>query len=322
MNNVKINFEKLIQSIGQEIDIFLEEIKSGASSGDLYYKEILEHLGNSKILIYDEQMFVKVKEINANDIYVVVKFGSAPTNFGSSICPVTLSVLGTQNKIKPAQDFFSAFSTRWSLQTIYDDDLSTQIWVTPDNIMNFNETNNGFRALFNVSGTLIIGQSTVRLGTMTYVYNHDLYVSSNHEQGYEDIDFISFQDSFTNSLAPQPFGNTCGFAKSESNFSTFTFSIGTYLLNNQLVADCMAVKGFRQRSTQDGVYTSTKGPNDEFEIYLTFTNGFSNVPSENEEAQANDPVMANQFMNKFKCASIGDGQKIGEIPTINIAFSR
>ena len=79
-------------------------------------------------------------------------------------------------------------------------------------------------------------------------------VIAEREHGYnpdiereENVDFISWQSSFSNSLAPQPFGNTAGFAVSESNFSTNAFSISTYMLNSRLVEDCLAIKGFRKK---------------------------------------------------------------------------
>lgn len=309
--NIKINFVKIVETIKKEVSILSKEIIEEAKAGDAFYLEIYKNVKNCEIFVDNEQSFIKSRNIKDNGIYVVVKFGSASTNFGSSICPITLNILGTENAIKPAQMFFSAFCARWNLQTLVDDNTSNQIWVTPSDVFNFNVVNNGFRTLFSVSGTLILGRSTVRLGSLRYVFGPG-------ENDYEDIDFISFQDNFSNSLAPQPFGNTCGFTKSEANFSTYSFSISTYLLNTQLVADCMAVKGFRKRL--NGQYTSTKKPNDKFELYLTFTNGFTNF-FEEESKDESDPVKGNDFFKYFKCSSVSISEKIGEIPTISLGFT-
>lgn len=413
-NNVRINYDEIVTSIGKEIAVFMSELRTGASGGDIYCKKLIDLLKGVSFEVSDEQSDIKRKDLtNQNIIHVVAKFGNSSTNFGSSICPVVLNILGVENKIKPAQMFFSAFCTRWHTYNMIDsngvvNDKITQLWMTPNVVANFNEVSIGYRTLFNVSGTLIIGQSTVKLGTMTYVYDPDLFASSQGEEGYENIDFLSFQDNFTNALSPQPFGDTFGFAKSETNFSTNSFSISTYLLDTKLVADCMAVKGFRYRNkpeewlfndtvniplalntfsypfvsngehfssiktelvgskryiyyddtwvynTTDGwsneeykkivfdkpvansnsqalynlissnatkkTYESTKSPNDNFIIYLSFTNGYTNFPIGGDFG--GEDIRTSSFFNRYKCSSFTIGQKLGEIPTYNISFAK
>ena len=311
ISNTKISYPKIIDHISNQINILAREIKNGT---DEYSTELASYVNGLTFFVSDEQAFVKLKDVKDNGVYIVVKFGSASTNFGNSICPVNLIVFGTKNKIKPAQMFFSAFCSRWSLQPLSgsEEEQSKQLWVTPQVSSNFNEVNEGFRSLFNVSGTLVIAQSMVKIGSLYYKWGPN-------EADVEKIDFLAFQDNFSNALAPQPFGNTFGYAKSETNFSTYSFSISTYLLDTHLTADAMAIKGFRNRN--NGLIGSVKEPNDIWEIYIEFSNGFTNKKVSFDD-YSSDEIRRSDFFQKFKCASVSFGEKIGDIDTLNIAFSR
>ena len=314
-NNVKINYNAIVNSLKNQVAILSKEIVDGQASGEPYYTEIFSYLVGTEIYVDDEQSFLKRLELKDNGIYVTVKFGNASTNFGGSMCSISLEILGTKNKIKPAQAFFSAFCSRWSLSHLEGDEQTNQIWVTPSVSSNFNEVKDGFRTLFSVSGTLIIGRSTIRLGTITYKYGPN-------EEDVENIDFMSYQDNYGASLSPQPFGNTCGFTVSENNFSTDSFSISTYLIDCKLIQDCLALKGLRKR--ENGVYTpstSAKKPNDDFVLYLTFSNGYTNYSPDNEESDPNDDVKGSKLFSTYKCSSISIQQRIDGIATITLAFS-
>lgn len=309
--NAIINYSQIIETIGAEIRTLKTEIDNGSAD----FSAVKDLISGVTFYVVDEQDFVKLKDINDKAIYIAVKFGNASTNFGGSVCPITLVILGTANKIKPAQMFMAAFCSRWSLQNFGNDGVSTQIWVTPQVSGNFNEVNDEFRTLFGITGTILIGQQIVKIGSIVYEY-----VDDNGHTQREPVDFLSWQGSFGNSLAPQPFGNTAGFAVSESNFSTNAFSISTYMLDSKLVEDCLAIKGFRKKIDNSHRKKSLLNGNSTLKLYIEYSNGFTNEPLEGS-IDPDDPVLGTDTLCKFKVSSISEGQRIGDIPTITIGFS-
>lgn len=317
MNNTQINYTKIIQIISDEIRDVLSEIYN-ASDNELSL-EIKKQLGNVNVYIDDEQSYVKRTQTDTNGIYINVCFSDAPVNFGNSVVPITLKVLGTANKIQPTQLFMAAFASRWNAAD-FGDGSSTQIWVAPRVNSNFNEVSNEFRDLFSVSGTVIIGQNTVKLKTLIYKYGD----GANEE---EEIKFLSWQNIFNNSPSPQPFGDKAGFAVTETNFATSSFTINTYMMGTRLVEDCLKIKGFRKwidrQTPSGGPYRepSTLNTNSTLKIFMKYSNGYTNRPAPLETSNANDPVMGKDFLCKYKVVSISEGQNLGDIPTITIGFS-
>ena len=234
-------------------------------------------------------------------IFIAVKFGSSAVNFASSVLPLTLRIIGSENRIRPTQFLLGEFITAYNLKSMSVDgntDSLTQVWYTPTASNNFSPIKKGFRTLFSVSGMIVVGQGTVDLETFTYIT----------DDGQEEaIASISSEEGYQASANPQPFGNTKGFAVSEINFGTDAITISTYLLDSQLVADCMSAKGMVQ-SSQDG-RESTKGMNDVFKIKIKYSNGFTN------ESEANPNLM------EYKLISCRIGKKIGEIPSFIASFS-
>lgn len=311
-NNVKINYTEIVDSIRAQFLTLFNEIEQGVANADAESLKLLQDLNGVEVEVEDEQVFIKRSSHNEDKVYIAVKFGSATTNFGSSVCNISLRALGTDNKIKAAQTLLATFVSRWNLAKLINDSQSTQIWTTPSVNANFNEIGTSFRSLFIVNGTLVIGQSTVRLGKLTYVYKVDGRSYS------EEADFLTYQSNFTNSLSPQPFGNTEGFTKSETSFSSLGFTISTYLLDNQFVADCLAIQGFRRR--KPGKHSSFKRPNEDFIIKLDFDNGFNNYPDSASIAY-DDLHDDNGFFSTFKVSNVSISQKIADIPTISVSFT-
>jgi hypothetical protein len=309
MNNTRVNYQEIIDTIQAELDTLLAEINSGT---DEYSVMLQELIGGMQVYVNDEQDFVKPTEMSDNSLFVNVHFLESSVNFGGSVVNINLKVLGTANKIKPAQAIMAAFATRWSTQN-FGTNGYTQIWVIPRVESNFFEAEADFRTLFSVSGSIIISQEVIKLESLVYKYGS----GANDE---ETIYFLAWNDSFSNSLSPQPFGNTCGYAVSESNFSTYAFTINTYMLDSRLVEDCFNIQGFRKLVSGQRVASSLNG-NSTLTLYLTFANGFTNRPATNETESSSDPVLGKDMMSKFKITTIQRGQKLGDIPTITIGFS-
>ena len=149
------------------------------------------------------------------------------------------------------------------------------------------------------------------------------YIETSVVEDSETVNVMSYQDGLQSSLNSQAFGNTNGFTKSEVNFSTFAFTISTYLVNGQLGKDMLALRGFRYRpGGQYSIETSKFGANDYVKIKLEFTNGYTNMPGVGEEASDDDPVKGEDFYCKYKVFSSQIGQEIAGIPNLTIAFTR
>lgn len=308
MENVKIKYSEIVGTIGDEFAILINELNEQTDDWSVNLKKDLVDVS---VFVDDEQSFVKRKDLVNNNIYIVVKFGNASTNFGSSVCPINLIVFGTKNKVKPVQSLLGLFVSRWNLKDFGNSELSNQVWATPSVISNFNSVGNAFESLFSVSGSIIIGESVVKLTTLTYIT----------DSGEElPIDFLSINTAYDCAVSTQPFGNTFGFTKSEANFSSETFTFSTYLLNNQFVADCLNVQGFRPRGT-DATYASSKGPNDTFKFIIKFSNGFNNQPKESEQATTEDNILGSEFFMEFKLRSVSINQRVGELPSLTVAFT-
>ena len=335
MADIVVRYQEIIRKIGVELQKVWDDLSSisdPAITKSISFVKAIE--------IADEQDFVKKdkevtkKEIKDGKVYIVVRFGRGAINYGSTVTPITLLVLGTANRIAPTQLLLSVFSSTWTIknlcQGMKDSEQNSlestdilQVWNTPEPVANFNEVYDGFRSLFEVSGNIVVGPSAIRVGTLTYYYGEN-FASS------ETINIMSFQDSFHSSLDSQPFGNTFGFVQSEVNFSTYTFSISTYLLNTmQLSKDVLAIRGFRYRPINsvsgkrqyDGTNTSKLNANDWVKVEIAFTNDYTNIPGDGETTDS-DEVKGKPFFGLFKIVDSQIGQEIAGIPTLTIAFTR
>jgi len=303
MPNAQIDYIAVVNSIRKQIkDLQKYIIDNDEYDSNPYFSKISPLIKDINFYVNDEQSMIKSKDkLDNNGVYVAVRFGRASINFGSSLCAVSLIILGTANKIKPTQLFFAAFASRYTTTT-FDGTNTQQIWVTPSVQTNFNEFADEFRNLLEISGTLIVGNETVAItgGKIIYLFDEDGTPSS------EEVPVLTWQDNYVNNLSPQPFGNTEGFSKSETNFSTYTFTISTYLLNSQLVADCMKIRGFEQENPS-GIQ-SVAFPNSNFKFAVAFSNGFANINSK-------------EFFKTFKLVSCGISYQLGEIPTFTASFT-
>lgn len=330
VGEVVINYIEIIQAIGEQFQSVWYALKDSTDPN------VIEEIKNvKKIEVSDEQSFSKKRNENKTEkgtIYIVVRFGAGAINYGSSVTPISLYCIGTANKVKPTQLLLSVFSSSWTTlnlcQELVDDkgislEISNalQVWNTPEVVTNFNEIDTDFKNLFRLTGNIVIGESAVRLGTLTYIYDEKKNLS-------ETVNIMSFSDGYRASLDSQPFGNTKGFAQSEVNFSTYTFSISTYLLGNHLSAAALSVRGFRNRSangeigdiSQENYFVVHK--NQRLKLKLKFTNGYTNIPNEGEQESEDDDVLGSVFFSYFKIVDSQISQEIAGIPTLTITFTR
>ena len=350
---IVVNYEEIIQSIGEQFQDVLDGLKN--------VEEIKDQIAFvQSIEISDEQSFVKKREdkdLLKSTLYIMVRFGSGATNYGSSVTPISLYCVGTANKVKPTQILLGVFASSWTTKNMSQGLINTetgeslenkqvlQVWNTPEIVTNFNEVDDDFKNLFRLTGNIVAGPSAIRMGTLTYYWGSG-------SNDYEEISIMMFQDGYHASLDSQPFGNTHGFAKSEVNFSTYTFSISTYLLGgSHLAAAALSIRGFRNRNvssatnpnpyaiytknplndaiTQNDTYFRVR-PNDYLKLKIEFTNGFTNMPYDapsdsdipDEVVNSNDDVLASDFFMYYKIVDSQIGQELAGLPSLTIAFTR
>lgn len=328
-SDVIIEYNKIIKAIEIQLQAVLEILRS--STDENTRKEVSRI---KKIVVSDEQQYVKKQkaQLELGNIYIVVKFGTGSINYASSVCPISLSCMGTANEVKPSQLLLGFFASSWTTKNMFGEEGEisdiVQVWNTPEVLSNFSETNIEFRTLFMVRGTIVIGPAAVRVGTLTYYYDEEANALDS-TKGFEVINIMSFQDGFQSSLDTQPFGNTNGFTISEVNFSTYTFSISTYMLNTYLSAAMLSIRGFRNRENVGGIgyinsqtgYFNFK-PNQKMKIKIQFTNGYNNIPEANETASATDTVLGDTMFGYFKVVNSRIGQEIAGLPSLVITFTR
>lgn len=316
MAEVIINYKTIIECIASQIKSVWETL-----SVDTAYKEQMSFIKN--IEVSDEQNFLRKQNTiqEQGTLYIVVKFGAGSINFGSSVCPVSLMCMGTANRIKPTQLLMSVFASFWTTKNLQNGNTVNsemlQVWNTPEVLANFTEVNLEFRNLLRVTGNIVVGPAAIRMGEMTYYYD------DNGTEKSETISIMSFQDGYQASMDTQPFGNTDGFVKSEVNFSTYSFSISTYLLTGRFSNDMLSIRGFRHRpnNTYDST-TSKFDPNQWAIIKLEFTNGYTNMPGTSETEDAtNDPVKGKDFFCYFKIVNSRIGQELAGLPTLTVSFT-
>lgn len=307
--------QEIVNILQKEFDSVLDDLLSDTSLED----KVLAEIKKMKIEVSNARAFKELSDdrilSSKNSIWVVVGFQSGSANYGAMAIPTQLSVFGFPNSVNSTQVLLTRFATTWTTKALgyglsdIDSSFSTsmQVWSTPNVFSAFNDVGEHFRSLFSINGTIVLDSSssaaTVRVGSITYIYDEE-------NSGSETIDFMTFSSEYRASPNTQPFGNTYGHTKTEIQFSTDTFTISTYALDTQLVADAMYLKGFTQTDT-----TNYKTPsftdndnNHDFTIIITFTNGFSNSGSDS-------------FFQTWKCAGVSISQNLGDIMRLSITFT-
>ena len=333
--DVIINYQEIVSYIATELEYVWQQL---ASSEDEAISALIE--------VSDEQHFRRQegnRALKKGTVYIVVRFSGGAINYASSVTPVSVYALGVANQVKPVQLLLGTFASFWTTKNMLQDLQGAkgdmlQVWNTPEVVSNFNILDEDFRNLYRVTGNIVIGPQAVRLGTLTY------YFQGQSGEMSEKINIMAFQDNFHSSLDSQPFGNTNGFVQSEANFSTYTFTISTYLLDCQLARDVLAMRGFRYRP--GGVYTisgtnaydsngkprfSLADNNKVMKLKLEFTNDFNNAPQTNNQgviieptdsSASGDPVKGDDFYMYYKVVESGINQEIAGIPALTISFAR
>ena len=273
---------------------------------DIIKKQFLEVMSNDveyykqyKIILSNEQQYVKSKDRNVNNIYIVIKFIPGSTNFGQNVIPININALGEGNKLEACQRLLLEFAQQFNLGEPIDISeaesgdgnryIVKQIYTQPQVMSNFNQTWNEFRSLFFMTGTFLLGKNSIPITKITYYENED------DKKGY-DIDFINTSWEFSIQLDSQAFYGTDSRTSSKSKIGTLTLGIISYLTNNKL---CSKVRGMAWNMKN----IAPKGIKEVFYLTVEFADG--------EKAEK----------MKFSLVSGNSPQNLGEFPLISMTFT-
>lgn len=258
-----------------------------------------EYYGQYKIILSNEQQYVKIKDRNTKAIYIVVKFVPGSLNFGQNVIPVNFNALGEGNKVEVCQRLLLEYAQQFNLgdaitipATESEDGnryIIKQVYTQPQIMSNFNETWNEFRSLFFMSGSILLGKNSLPITKIIY------YDTESDEKG-TDIDFITSSWDFAIQLDSQAFYGTNSRTTSKAKIGTLTVGIISYLSSNPL---CEKVRGIAWDLADD----APNGVKEEFFLSVEFADG------------------KKKEKMKFKLANVSCPQNIGEFPIISMTLT-
>lgn len=256
----------------------------------------------NSVIICDEQIFAKKKELVPNAIYIVTKFGTASFDFGQALIPITLNAVSEQNKLDVCQKLLFDLATEYTQKApiasseFPSTDYAKQLWNTPNVINNFNEVSIGFRSLFYMTGTLIIGHDSSPIEELIYNYIEDGTPKTFPIHKY----MITFSDSFDVYPDTQAFYTTGGIGKTAAKTASYAFSITLFKVGGdgfEFFNLCKAIK--RGDSTK-----APKGISTKFSISMK--------DKDDTEAWTAEYTLINYTMQQNK----------GDLPTVALTFAR
>ena len=307
--------EKYIEHTLKMIKSEIDHILNDPEIDPLFYEPY-----KNSVEICDEQIFAKKKDVSPNHIYIVVKFGTASFDFGQALMPVTINAVSEQNKLDVCQKLL------FDLATIYtqsppiegsdfpETDYVKQIWNTPNVINNFNEINVGFRSLFYMTGTILIGHNSSPI--------EELWFNLGEEDAVPIHQYmITFSDSFDVYPDTQAFYTTNGIGKTEAKTASYAFSITLFKTNNVFMNLCKAIKRGDLNKAPDGICTK-------FLLSMRDKDDFELDPETGKPIYELDPETGEQVRKKYyftiayTMVNMTIQQNKGDLPTVALTFAR
>lgn len=213
---------------------------------------LLQELHSDKIVVLNEQVFVKNGELEPDKIYVVIKYLTSSIEYGAETTPVQILVLSEQNGLEQAKEIFDAFtqSHNW-VSGMFNGSFVKQQYSSPVVMSNFNEAAYGYRSVLYISATLFV------MDNVSDVENLEL-------EGVK-IKPINFNWSYQMTGNTQAVGNE-KLASTVKNISTFSATMSLPVLNTYINED-----GF--------LFDVIEGPeesvsSDEHELYVEVEKGY------------------------------------------------
>lgn len=121
-----------------------------------------------KIIVDDEQAFIKYKDLEPNTIYVLTRKLQNEIQIGIDSQPVQIYILSEQNSLDDAMNIFSLYAKTYNWKTlIVENDWLKQQYSEPVVMSNFNTIDYGYRSVLYMSSMLYIMHDVVDLKELT-----------------------------------------------------------------------------------------------------------------------------------------------------------
>ena len=236
-------------------------------------------------IIANEQQFEKDKRTNkAKTIYIVLHYLEATIQYGQTILPFTINVLGEENSISICQRLLLDYVLQYNLKE-NDDHTMQQFYTTPSVMNNYEEVYSGFRSLLYLQASFRITENALSVSKVYYKQDDDTY--------YE-IPKIRAVINSSFQLDTQTFFNHKSMAISEGKVKTLTLQITSYLYNFEFYNKIFKLMFGKEENYSDNKFT----------LKVELSNGFT---SDDLTFIYNDATSQNS---------------IGELDSVAITFTR
>jgi len=180
--------------------------------------------GKYKVTITNERQFLREDEFEHNTIYLVVKFLEGSKEFGQQKQPFSINAMSEHNAFGVCQKLMMDFSETYNLIFEFSNAEYTlrQTMTTPSAVSNFNEVYAGFRSVFYMSGTFLIGINSNPITGITVKDAGGLN---------EEIRFLTAQWTFEAQPDSQPFYGTNDFNRTVAKSAALSVGFTMYAVN-------------------------------------------------------------------------------------------
>lgn len=188
----------------------------------------------NKVVVTSEQMFNASNREN-DKLYVVVKFGSASTNFNQKIIPITMNIFGFPNESVQSYSLLISFVNANNLNQVSDgaEGLITQLYNTPSVTENFINIDNNFRQMWSIIGQIALTKNSSFIQNIKYTSAIDGAVD-------KKVEVLSTNFSFTTSPNTQV-NYSSEVATTVNVLGTFTLALSCYFDTSYLIRDIMNI---------------------------------------------------------------------------------
>lgn len=296
-----------------------------------------EYYSKYKIILSNEQQFVKKDDRSPKHIYIVVKFLSGSVNFGQMLYPVNFNALGEGNKIEAAQRLLLEYAQTFNLG---EDEYWQDVWVGDEQLFPDEDglyTYNGQQYTLTELKTLnptglkidnyIAKQVYVQPQVMsnfnalstdfrTLFYMSGTFLVGKNSMPITKVEYYSSMPTAVEGVYPD--GTNIDFIASSWHFAIQLDSQAFYGTNSRTRSKskigtltwgmscystdndlCNKIRGM---AFNDQVLAS-EGIKEKFYFRLTFSNGYQS------------PIM------EFHLSEVNSPQSIGELPVISMTFT-
>ena len=292
-----------------------------------------------KIVLSNEQQYIKNKDRDPKAIYIVVKFMAGSINFGQILYPVNFNALGEGNKLEVAQKLLLEYAQTFNLgeeekwedvqlgkehltlntnnKYVYNNQEYTLQQLKELNLVDFKIDNyvakqvytqpqvmSNFNAAWNEFRTLFFMTGTFLIGKNSMPITGIRYYESMDatEESGIDVDFIATSWDFTIQLDSQAFYGTDSRTTSKSKIGTLSFSMTSYAADNLLCNKVRAIAFNNKTIAPNGIKES-------FWFKLIFADPTFTIGTETNGRM------------EFHLANATSPQNIGELPLIALTFT-